>query len=335
MFGRWLQRQWFQRRLSPALWLLLPLLLPLHALFVLVSAWRRQQGAGEMLPVPVVVVGNIIVGGAGKTPLTLALAQELKVRGFHPGIVSRGYGREGNDVAAVDVRMEAKIAGDEPLLMARRSACPVWVGRRRADAARALLEVSPEVDVLLCDDGLQHYALGRDVELAVFDRRAAGNGWCLPLGPLREPLSRLLRVDALVGNHFDVSTLAGRKPCFSMVLRAGDFVHLHNPAVRCKARDFSGRPVHAIAGIGDPQRFFDTLSGLGLSFEAHPFPDHHDYAAAEIDFGPDAVLLMTEKDAVKCARLVTGDAWFLPVEAIVPPALIDLIVEKIRGRPIA
>ena len=143
------------------------------------------------------------------------------------------------------------------------------------------------------------------------------------------------KVDALVGNHFDVSTLAGRKPCFSMALRAGDFVHLHNPAVRCKARDFAGRPVHAIAGIGDPQRFFDTLSGLGLSFEAHPFPDHHDYAAAEIDFGPDAVLLMTEKDAVKCARLVTGDAWFLPVEAIVPPALIDLIVEKIRGRPIA
>ncbi|MCK6390552.1 MAG: tetraacyldisaccharide 4'-kinase [Azonexus sp.] len=335
MFGRWLQRQWFQRRLSPALWLLLPFFLPLHAVFVLVSNRRRRTARVVRLPVPVIVVGNLIVGGAGKTPLTLAVVRALGERGFRPGIVSRGYGRQGDALMAVDAMAEAKIVGDEPLLLARRAACPVWVGKKRVDAARALLVASPEVDVIVCDDGLQHYALGRDVALAVFDRRGTGNGWCLPLGPLRESLERLATVDAVIGNECDVSALAAGKPAFSMHLQAATFVRLGKAAQRCSAADLAGKTLHAVAGIGDPQRFFDTLAALGLHCVTHPFPDHHAYVAADLDFGPDAVLLMTEKDAVKCAGLVTGEAWCLPVEAIVPPALIDLIVEKVRGRPIA
>ena len=336
MLARWLQRQWFeQRRLSPALWLLLPLLLPLHALFCLISERRQRNTAGRRLPVPVVVVGNITVGGAGKTPLTLWLAQQLLARGRRPGIVSRGYGRQGEAPSAVNPENSPKSVGDEPLLLARRSSVPVWVGRDRAAAGAALLAAHPEVDVVLCDDGLQHYQLARDVELAVFDGRAAGNGWRLPLGPLREPLSRLNTVDAVIRNGAVDLPLPATVPAFDMMLEAGDFYALGDPARRCTASALIGRKLHAMAGIGDPGRFFRTLSGLGLQFAAHPFPDHHDYDAADLAFASDGVLLMTEKDAVKCAGLTTGEAWVLPVEAALSPALIDLILEKLRGRTAA
>ncbi|NHC07277.1 tetraacyldisaccharide 4'-kinase [Azonexus fungiphilus] len=335
MLAGWLQRQWFQRRLTPALWLLLPLLLPLHLLFVAGAAWRRRRARPVRLAVPVVVVGNLIVGGAGKTPLTLWLAGELRARGWHPGIVSRGYGAALAAPRPVTAASSPAEVGDEPLLLARRSALPVWVGRDRAAAGAALLAAHPEVDVLLCDDGLQHYRLARDVELAVFDRRAAGNGWRLPLGPLREPLSRLSTVDAVIGNDFAAQSLAGATPAFAMSLQAGEFWRLGEPGRRCPAAALRGRKLHAVAGIGDPQRFFATLRGLGLDFIAHPFADHHAYVAADLAFADDAVLLMTEKDAVKCAGLTTGEAWVLPVEAGLSPALTDLIVEKLRGRPIA
>ncbi|MBU3695526.1 tetraacyldisaccharide 4'-kinase [Dechloromonas sp.] len=336
MLARWLQRQWFaQRRLSPALWLLLPLLLPLHTLFCLVSGCRRRRTIGRRLPVPVVVVGNITVGGAGKTPLTLWLAQQLVARGRRPGIVSRGYGRQGEASSAVTPENSPKSVGDEPLLLARRSGVPVWVGRDRAAAGAALLAAHPEVDIVLCDDGLQHYKLARDAELAVFDGRAAGNGWRLPLGPLREPLSRLRDVDAVIRNGAVDLPLPPALPVFDMHLEAGDFYALGDPARRCTASALFGRKLHAMAGIGDPGRFFRTLSELGLQFEAHPFPDHHDYVAADLTFAGDGVLLMTEKDAVKCAGLTTGEAWVLPVEAALSPALIDLILEKLRGRTAA
>lgn len=336
MLASWLQRQWFeQRRLSPALWLLLPLLLPLHALYCVISGRRRHNTVGRRLPVPVVVVGNITVGGAGKTPLTLWLAQQLVVRGWCPGIVSRGYGRQGEAPSAVNPENSPKSVGDEPLLLARRSVVPVWVGQDRAAAGAALLSAHPEVNVLLCDDGLQHYRLARDVELAVFDGRAAGNGWRLPLGPLREPLSRLNDVDAVIRNGAVDLSLPDGVPAFDMALVPGEFYALGDPTQRCTAAMLAGRKLHALAGIGDPGRFFRTLSGLGLQFEAHPFPDHHDYVAADLAFAGDAVLLMTEKDAVKCAGLTTGEAWVLPVEAALSPALIDLILEKLRGRTVA
>lgn len=331
MLAGWLQRQWFQRRLVPALWLLLPL----NGLFVGAAWLKRRTSRPEKLSVPVVVVGNITVGGAGKTPLTLWLAGQLRAAGWQPGIVSRGYGAANATARPVLPESMPAEVGDEPLLLARRSALPVWVGRDRAAAGRALLAAHPEVDLLLCDDGLQHYRLARDVELAVFDGRGAGNGWRLPLGPLREPLARLLSVDAVVCNGVADPRLPPVVPAFSMRLQAGDFFALGDPVRRCSAAQLRGKRLHAMAGIGDPGRFFRTLEALGLSFVPHPFPDHHAYTADDLAFAAGDVLLMTEKDAVKCAALRLGEAWVLPVEADLSPALVELIQEKLRGRQAA
>lgn len=332
MVGRWLQRQWFeQRRLSPALWLLAPL----AGLYAAVAARNRRRVRPERLAVPVIVVGNITVGGAGKTPLTLWLAGQLKARGWRPGIVSRGYGGKSALPRAVLADSVAVDVGDEPILLARRSGVPVWVGRDRVAAGRDLLAAHPEVNVILCDDGLQHYRLTRDVELAVFDGRGIGNGWRLPVGPLREPLSRLGLVDAVVCNGLPDDRLPLVPPRFEMQLRAGEFYRLDDPRQRCSPRQLAGSNLHALAGIGDPERFFRTLDALGLVFERHPFPDHHAYSAADLAFADGAVLLMTEKDAVKCAGLTVGETWVLPVEAELSPALIDLILEKLRGRQVA
>lgn len=332
MLARWLQRLWFeQRRLSPALWLLLPL----AWLFPLLSWLNRRLTAAERLPVSVVVVGNITVGGAGKTPLTIWLARQLRARGWRPGIVSRGYGGAAAEPRPVTASALPGEVGDEPILLARRSGVPVWVGRNRAAAGQALLAAHPEVNIILCDDGLQHYRLARDVELAVFDGRGAGNGWRLPLGPLREPLSRLATVDAVVCNGVPDGRIDLSIPQFAMRLEAGDFYRLDNAGQTCEAASLQGKKLHALAGIGDPGRFFRTLTALGLVFEAHPFHDHHAYAAADLAFAGDGILLMTEKDAVKCAGLTTGETWVLPVEAELSPALIDLILEKLRGRQAA
>jgi tetraacyldisaccharide 4'-kinase len=332
MPARWLQRQWFaQRRLSPALWLLAPL----AGVYSALAAADRARARPERLPVPVIVVGNITVGGAGKTPLTIWLAGELTARGWRPGIVSRGYG--GDQAAPRPVTATALPAevGDEPVLLHRRSGAPVWVGHDRVAAGRALLAASPEVNIILCDDGLQHYRLARDVELAVFDGRGAGNGWRLPAGPLREPLARLAGVAAVICNGPPDERIPPAPPRFAMRLRPGAFYRLDDPRQLCAAGDLAGRRLHALAGIGDPGRFFRTLKALGLVFAEHPFPDHHAYRAADLAFAGDGVLLMTEKDAVKCAGLTVAETWVLPVEAELAPALIDLILEKVRGRQAA
>jgi len=332
MFARWLQRQWFeQRRLSPALWLLLPL----SWLFAGLARLNRRQAKPVRLPVPVIVVGNITVGGAGKTPLTIWLARQLKEQGWRPGIVSRGYGGENAAPRAVTPSAVPAEVGDEPILLARRSGVPVWVGRDRAVAGQALLAAQPEVNIILCDDGLQHYRLGRDVELAVFDGRGAGNGWRLPVGPLREPLSRLAAVDAVICNGLPDARLPAEVPSFAMRLLPGHFYRLDEPQRSCEAAALAGKRLYALAGIGDPGRFFRTLEGLGLACEAHPFPDHHAYVASDLAFAKDGILLMTEKDAVKCAGLTAGETWVLPVEAELSPALIEHIQEKLRGRQAA
>lgn len=336
----WLQNQWYaQRRPSPALWLLLPL----HALFVWGSALRRwayRRGwlAQRHLPVPVIVVGNLVAGGAGKTPLVLWISQTLKARGWHPGIISRGYRGAAGDSRAVRSGASAAEVGDEPLLLAQRSGVPVWIGRDRVAAGQALLAAHPEVNVVIADDGLQHYRLGRQVEVVVFDGRGAGNGWRLPLGPLREPLGRLRSASLLVFNGAESPGLiaaAGALPHFGMILRPGRFYRLGHPEIQCVAAGLKGRDLHAVAGMAAPQRFFDTLAALGLEFAAHPFPDHHAYVAADLDFGPGRVVLMTEKDAVKCAGRVAGEVWVLPVQAELPPQLAEVLVEKINGRQTA
>jgi tetraacyldisaccharide 4'-kinase len=288
------------------------------------------------MPVPVVVVGNITVGGTGKTPLVIHLALALRARGRHPGIVSRGYRGRSGDVLEVTAGSDPAVVGDEPLLLARHSACPVFVGRDRVAAARGLLASYPECDLIIADDGLQHYRLERDVEIALFDERGVMNGWALPAGPLREPVTRLAQVDAMVLNGTAVSpapTLAAAT--FSMRLLGDRFHRLDEPLTTCSATDLAGARLHAVAGIGAPWRFFDHLTGMGLAFSEHAFPDHHDFCKEDLGFAGDAILT-TEKDAVKLARLgLSLPVWVLPVTAKVKPDLAAFVLEKLDGRPLA
>ena len=283
------------------------------------------------MPVPVVVVGNITSGGTGKTPLVLWICDFLREQGYEPGIVSRGYGGRGETMA---VRRDSapEIAGDEPVLLAQRSRSPVWIGRDRVAAARALIAANPECNVIVSDDGLQHYRLQRDFEIAVIDgSRGTGNGLPLPAGPLRETIGRLADVDAVVVTGNPSSPAASAKT-FAMRLDGNLFCNLLNPAFHQEAGAFQGRPVHAVAGIGNPARFFDHLQRLGLSFAAHPFPDHHAYAQADLEFGDADAIIMTEKDAIKCLRFAREIHWVLPVDARVDTALGRLILEKMKTR---
>jgi tetraacyldisaccharide 4'-kinase len=320
----WLERQWY--RTTPWQWLLWPFSL----IFLVLSAVRRFAYHIGLLktwraPVPVVVVGNISVGGTGKTPLTLWLAAFLKMQGYKPGIVSRGYGGTASGSREVAVSGSATEFGDEPLVLARRSACPVWVGKSRVAATQGLLEYHPECDVVICDDGLQHYALARDVEIAVFDGRMYGNGMLLPAGPLRELPSRLECVDALVVNADIVPPDA-----FSMRLGGTVFRSLADKTRVAVADDFMGRQLHAVAGIGNPQRFFETLNKMGMRFVPHSFPDHYRYEPADLQFEDAFAVLMTEKDAVKCTRFAEPHWWYLEVAAELSDGLGALVLQKIR-----
>jgi tetraacyldisaccharide 4'-kinase len=320
-----LQKHWY--RITP----LHLLLLPLSLLFGLLSAIRRllfRAGifSSIKLPVPVIVVGNISVGGTGKTPLTLWLAEQLLADGWHPGIISRGFGGSSNKPQEVLNGSDPIVVGDEPVLMAQRTLCPVWIGRDRPAAALALLQAHPECDVIISDDGLQHYRLQRDVEIAVIDGlRRFGNGCLLPAGPLRELPSRLRKVDAVVTNGGEPK--AGE---YAMQLEGVHFYNLLNPESTATAADFKDQTVHAIAGIGHPERFFAHLHKLGLSVIPHPFPDHHAYSAPDLAYEDANALLMTEKDAVKCSGLADERCWVLRVEAHPDSALARKILEKIN-----
>ncbi len=328
----WLERHWY--RLS-ALHLLL---WPLSIFFGVIAAGRRLLYRSRILqsirlPVPVMVVGNINVGGTGKTPLTIWLAAWLIGQGWKPGIVCRGYGGSTHAPQRVLANDDPRQVGDEALLLARRCACPVWIGADRAAAARALLSASPDCDLIVSDDGLQHYALARDVELAVIDgERGFGNGMLLPAGPLREPPRRLARVDALIINgaaRFRREILPSSVPAFEMCLQGNTFYNILDPRQITGPEKFAGRRVHAVAGIGNPQRFFDRLHEFGMTCVVHVFPDHHAYAPADLEFGDSDAVIMTEKDAVKCERYATENFWALRVDAETDPALGELVRLKI------
>jgi len=322
-----LQHYWY--RLTPLHLLLYPVSLVFRTLVALRRLlYRSGVLASVKLPVPLVVVGNISVGGTGKTPLTLWLAQQLIEDGWHPGIISRGYRKTENKQHAsrqVNIDDSSDEVGDEPLLMAQRELCPVWIGRDRPAVAQALLQSHPECDIIISDDGLQHYRLQRDAEIVVVDGvRRFGNGCLLPAGPLREPESRLREVDAVVVNGGKAQDKE-----FAMQLEGTRFYNLLNPEIVISASDFAGQHLHAIAGIGHPQRFFSHLQQLGLSCTTHAFPDHHRYTATDIAFDDADAVLMTEKDAVKCAAFTTEQHWVLRVDAQIGPALAQLIIKKV------
>jgi tetraacyldisaccharide 4'-kinase len=318
--------QWHWYRITPLHLLLWPLSLIFHLIVTIRRLlFRLGISSSIKLPVPVIIVGNVSVGGTGKTPLTLWLAEQLLADGWHPGIISRGFGGKGNKPQEVLHDSDPAQVGDEPALMAQRLLCPVWTGRDRPAAARALLAAHPECDVIISDDGLQHYRLQRDVEIAVVDGiRRFGNGFLLPAGPLREPPSRLREVDAVVVNGDKVA--AGE---FMMQLEGVHFYNLLNPEMTATAADFQGQTVHAVAGIGHPERFFGYLKKLGLILIAHPYPDHHQFNATDLVFSDGNALLMTEKDAVKCVAIADEKCWVLRVDARLDPALIQFILKKI------
>jgi tetraacyldisaccharide 4'-kinase len=277
------------------------------------------------LPVPVIVVGNITAGGTGKTPLTIALVEALRARGWKPGVVSRGYGGNARLPLRVDARSDPSMAGDEPCLIARTTAAPVAVGRDRVAAAGLLLE-STAVDVLIADDGLQHYRLRRDVEICVIDgERRFGNGRVLPAGPLREPVGRAAAFGFRVCNGGFAQD--GETP---MTLCSDEAVSLATTAARCKLSGFSGQRLHAVAGIGNPARFFEQLRAVGIEVVEHPFDDHHAFVAADIEFDDGQPVLMTEKDAVKCAGFAGASCWYVPVRAALPQAFFDAIDARLR-----
>ena len=279
--------------------------------------------------IPVIVVGNITVGGSGKTPLVLWIASLLKANGWTPAIVSRGYrinaGAPVDAPRAVTLTSDPGQVGDEPILLSRRSGCPVWVGADRPAVVRALRTKHEDVDVVVLDDGLQHYRLRRDLEIAVVDGRGLGNGFLLPAGPLREPARRLRTVDAVVVNG------AKRAGAFEMQLQ-GDTFHRMTDANDCRnAKAFAGQKVHAVAGIGDPNRFFMHLIRLGIKPAPHPFPDHHPFTPGDLDFAGDATVVMTEKDAVKLRHAPRPNWWVLPVTALPDPAFGDWLLGKMAS----
>jgi tetraacyldisaccharide 4'-kinase len=323
---------WYARGPTP----LAIALAPLAAVYAAAVAARRALYRAGVLRAarvraPVVVVGNLAAGGAGKTPLAIAIADALAARGWHPGFVSRGYGRRTGDVRLVHAGDDPDDVGDEPLLLAATGR-PVAVGADRVAAARRLLDADPACDVVVADDGLQHYALARDVEVAAIDAsRGLGNGWMLPAGPLREPASRLRDVDAVVrlvprdawrttGDARD--TLMAHEPLRWRNL--ADPARVEDPSTFRPARAF------AIAGTAHPRRFFDLVAALGIEARTRAFADHHRYAPADLALPEAGAILMTAKDAVKCVRFADARCWALDIRTRVDPALVDRIEEKLR-----
>lgn len=304
-----LQKLWGSRSVASVL------LLPLSGLFCLL-VWLRRYAyrmgifSSTRVPVPVIVVGNITTGGTGKTPLVIAVVNILKQAGYNPGIISRGYGGRASSWPQ-QVRPDADpvMVGDEPVIIARRTGCPMAVGPNRVEAVTALL-AHHDCDIVVSDDGLQHYALEREIEVVVVDgMRRFGNGWCLPAGPLREPVARIGEVDLIVSN----GTPVGDE--YPMDYAGREWIHVQDNTRSATMEKFAGQRVHAIAGVGNPQRFFNMLREEGMDVIEHTYPDHHAFVLSDFEFDESLPILMTEKDAVKSERLGLENAWYVPIQA--------------------
>lgn len=279
--------------------------------------------------VPVIVVGNITVGGTGKTPLVIAIATMLTEKGFKPGIVSRGYGATIKEPTIVSENSNYRQIGDEPLLIARRTNCPVVVFPKRVRAVQYLLNHF-DCNVVICDDGLQHYALQRDIEIAVVDgERQFGNGFCLPAGPLRESISRLKTVDFVVINGDGRIKIETPKPIYSMHLIPQKIITMNDFKTEIDSSLLKTKIIHAFAGIGNPRRFFETLRAMKLRFFEHPFPDHHPFRKEDFNVGENALILMTEKDAIKCISFADERFVFLKIEAQLFPEFSEEIIRRL------
>ena len=303
------------------------LLIPLSWVYHIVILLRRalyQWGVFKQhsFPIPIIIVGNITVGGTGKTPLVIYLVEQLRAQGFRPAVISRGYGSKVKGVKAVHLDSSVKEVGDEPLLIKLRTDCPVFVASQREKAIAAILQ-NTDANVIISDDGLQHYAINRDIEIVVLDgMRRFGNGLLLPAGPLRERIGRLNQVDFVVNNGDE------RTNEIMMSLAVDKLIHLKTNKSVSLAK-FEGKEVRAIAGIGHPKRFFNTLISQGIKVIPHAFPDHHFYRASDLNFGDDLPILMTEKDRIKCMHCVEDNMYYLTVKIDLPDAFIEQVLEKL------
>lgn len=308
---------------------------PFSLLYRFLAAWQRQRGQAlaasrSRLPArAVIVVGNLTVGGTGKTPLVIAVCRWLKAQGFRPGVISRGYGaKPGQRPLWVTPELSPELGGDEPVLIARETQCPVMIDADRYRAAQSLL-AQTDCDIIITDDGLQHHALPRDIEIAVMDGdRRWGNGFCLPAGPLREPISRWKTVDMRV--------VHGGKPMsepqtYAMTLAAGPVYALADKKQIRPLFEFSGQAVHAVAGIGHPPRFFALLRNAGLEVHEHAFADHHAFTEGDLALSPPWPILMTEKDAVKCQPWAKAHHWVVPVTAECDPKFFTELAQRIAA----
>lgn len=330
---RWLHRVWYDT--APLGWVLLPLSM-LYGLVVVCRRWLYASGilTTQRARVPVIVVGNITAGGTGKTPTVVWLVHMLIERGYKPGIVSRGYGGSKSKTSMrVDARSEAAVVGDEPVLLARRTGVPVVVDADRVRAAAML--VDDGVDIIVTDDGLQHYRLGRDYEICVVDGgRGLGNRHLLPAGPLREGPRRLAEVDQLLVNgrlrdDHDLSVAEQNATPFELV--ATESCRLNGSLTRPIER-FAGTTVHAVAGIGNPTRFFDLLREQGIQIIEHAFADHAALAKTDLEFGDDFEVFMTEKDAVRLDHSVPDKYWYVPVDLHMDPVHALPLIEQLESR---
>lgn len=322
----WLEQHWY--RITPVSLLLWPV----SSLYVLMLTLRRLAYRFGFLntitlPIKVIVVGNMTVGGSGKTPLVIWLARYLRERGLHPGIVLRGYGGSTADWPhRVTAQHDPDSVGDEAVMLAREDICPVVVDPDRARGGFFLLK-ELKCNIIVSDDGLQHLRMHRDIEIAVIDgERRFGNNFCLPAGPLREPASRLRDIPIRITNG---APLPGE---LEMRLEATGFYRVNAPDISLPIDSFQGQSVHAVAGIGNPSRFFSHLRRLGIRIMEHEYPDHHRFKTRDIEFNDGLPIIMTQKDAVKCDRFADNNAWYLAVVAKPDSRIGDEIWRRIKEK---
>jgi tetraacyldisaccharide 4'-kinase len=314
-------------------------LVPLSWVFALISLLRRwayRLGIlkSHSLTVPVIIVGNIHIGGSGKTPVVIWLVEQLRQQGYQPAVISRGYGGTVKLPTAVHANSNPKEVGDEPVLIAYRCDCPIYVGTDRVHVGLELLKAHPSCNVIISDDGLQHYRLKRDLEIAVIDAESyLKNARLLPAGSLREPMRRLRKVDAIIKNGLEDTEfehLESGTNAYQMQLVGSQFYNLADPEIKASGVYFKRKIIKAIAGIGNPARFYEHLRQLGLNFSSSSFEDHHAFAVSDLAQLECDVLLMTEKDAVKCKPFAQPHHWVLPIAAKIDGDLMQLVMKKLQ-----